>query len=131
MVQLLALMDVWTATARRKRNRGELTAMGSHLGSTSWRGGSLGCVLFFFREQQAGSGREINSRLERGTVSLPSSLPRGFPARARYTLSVGEPLCRWTRTTVLGLVLESQPSTVRRYSDFQFSFNISENSYKF
>jgi hypothetical protein len=44
-------------------------------------GGKPGLRTFFFREQQAGSGREINSRLERGTVSLPSSLPRGFPAR--------------------------------------------------
>jgi hypothetical protein len=40
------------------------------------------------------------------------------------------PLCHWARPTVLGLGLESQPNTVRQFSDFQFLFIILENSYK-
>jgi hypothetical protein len=34
--------------------------------------------------------------------------------------------CRWTRPTVSGLRLKCRPSTVRRFFDFQFLFNISK-----
>jgi hypothetical protein len=79
----------------------------------------------------------------------PSSLPRGVPAgcatpcppagsgrpRRAHARNVGcrgpaGPLCRWTRPIVLGLGLESWSSTVRRFSDFQFLFNILEKLYK-
>jgi hypothetical protein len=39
------------------------------------------------------------------------------------------PLCRWVSPTVMSLRLESWPSTVHQFSDFQFMFIISKNLY--
>jgi hypothetical protein len=42
----------------------------------------------------------------------------------------GGAVVQWARPTVPGLGLESRRSTVRRFSDFQFLFNIFSKSYK-
>jgi hypothetical protein len=58
--------------------------------------------------------------------SPPSALNLGrrqsHAGRATVLACVGQ----WARPTVLGLGLKCQPSTVRRFSEFQFLFNISE-----
>jgi hypothetical protein len=68
----------------------------------------------------------------RALASRATEPPRTWPPRGDHAGWHGpaRPLCHWARPTVRGLRLESQPSTVWRFSDFQFLFIILENLYK-
>jgi hypothetical protein len=67
------------------------------------------------------------------TTHRPSAKPRHhmWPPRRARARSTGwhepaGPLCCWSRPIVSGLELKCRPSTMRRFSDFEFSFNILE-----